>query len=317
MLLPGTDPITMLIELVPLLLLYEISIQPGAVLRGAGRDSRRGGRGRRVGRPARRLIYSQAVLFDLRGKRKRVVQVVYVMLAAIFLIGFIGFGIGVGGGPGGIFDALGIGGGGSGSGSSAFSDQLSKRRGASAQEPEGRAGPAQPRALRVPLGTVAAGPPDATTGLPALTEDAQSEFSKAVDDWNRYVEVADKPDPAVACQVAQAFVYLNDAAGAAKAEEIFAKARPEPEHLRDARPLPLRRRPDLRRATPRRRRRCPWPRRPPASGLTKQFASLRKRAAKHKQAQKAANSSGGKKNPGAALQNPFSGLTPTPTTPAP
>jgi hypothetical protein len=48
------------------------------------------------------------VLFDLRGKRRRLVQVSFAMLALLFLVGFLGFGIGVGGGPGGIFDALGI-----------------------------------------------------------------------------------------------------------------------------------------------------------------------------------------------------------------
>ena len=53
------------------------------------------------------------MLFDLRGKRKRVVQVVYASLAVIFLVGFVGFAIGSGNGPGGLFDAIGLGNGGS------------------------------------------------------------------------------------------------------------------------------------------------------------------------------------------------------------
>ena len=48
------------------------------------------------------------MLFDLRGKRKRLVQVSYALLAAIFLVGFVGFGIGVGNSPGGLFDAIGL-----------------------------------------------------------------------------------------------------------------------------------------------------------------------------------------------------------------
>jgi hypothetical protein len=47
------------------------------------------------------------MLFDLRGRgRRRTVQVVYIGLALIFLLGFVGFGVGGGFGSGGIFDAF-------------------------------------------------------------------------------------------------------------------------------------------------------------------------------------------------------------------
>ena len=36
------------------------------------------------------------MLFDLKGKRKRFVQVTYVVLAVLFAVGLIGFGIGGG-----------------------------------------------------------------------------------------------------------------------------------------------------------------------------------------------------------------------------
>src|SRR3954454_24210695 len=56
------------------------------------------------------------MIFDLKsGKRRRVVQVVFGILAFIFFISFVGFGVGSGNGVGGIFDALGIGGGSSSS----------------------------------------------------------------------------------------------------------------------------------------------------------------------------------------------------------
>ena len=51
------------------------------------------------------------MLFDLTGKRKRFLQIVFALLAGVFAISFVGFGIGSDAG-GGLFDAVGIGGGG-------------------------------------------------------------------------------------------------------------------------------------------------------------------------------------------------------------
>ena len=257
------------------------------------------------------------MLFDLRGKRKRVVQVVYVMLAGIFLIGFIGLGIGVGGGPGGIFDALGIGGGtNSSSGSSAFADQLSKAQERVQKHPKDEQALLTLTRYEYLTGQSQLGAPDSTTGVPTLTDDAQSEFSRAVDDWARYLAVADKPDPAVASQIAQAFVYLNDATGAAKAEAIFAKARPS-QNTYGTLALYLYADGQIPAGDAAAKKAIALAPKASRKGLQKQFASLHKRAVKQKQAQKSTNASGGKKNPGEALQNPFSGLTPTPPTGAP
>jgi hypothetical protein len=47
------------------------------------------------------------MLFDLRGRgRRRTVQVIYLGLALIFLLGFVGLGVGVGGSGGGLLNAL-------------------------------------------------------------------------------------------------------------------------------------------------------------------------------------------------------------------
>jgi hypothetical protein len=47
------------------------------------------------------------MLFDLRARgRRRTVQVVYVGLALLFLVGFIGFGVGVGGSGGGLVEGI-------------------------------------------------------------------------------------------------------------------------------------------------------------------------------------------------------------------
>ncbi len=62
------------------------------------------------------------MLFELGGKRKRVIQVIYVFLALLLAIGLVGLGIG-GSANGGIFDALGLTDGSSG-GSSQFDTQI-------------------------------------------------------------------------------------------------------------------------------------------------------------------------------------------------
>jgi hypothetical protein len=47
------------------------------------------------------------MLFDLRGRgRRRTVQVIYLGLAILFLLGFVGLGVGVGGSGGGLLNAL-------------------------------------------------------------------------------------------------------------------------------------------------------------------------------------------------------------------
>ena len=47
------------------------------------------------------------MLFDLRGRgRRRTVQVIYIGLAVIFMLGFVGLGVGGGFGSSGIFSAF-------------------------------------------------------------------------------------------------------------------------------------------------------------------------------------------------------------------
>ena len=110
MLLPGTDPVTMLICDGAALPAVRVLGPAGALLR----QPRRGGSGSRLDearRRADRFLYPPGpMIFDLKsGKRRRVVQVVFGFLAFIFFISFVGFGIGSDV-TGGIFDALGLGG---------------------------------------------------------------------------------------------------------------------------------------------------------------------------------------------------------------
>src|SRR5215218_6519914 len=63
------------------------------------------------------------MLFELGGRRKRFIQVIYVFLALLLGIGLVGLGIG-GSANGGIFDALGLTDSSSSSGGSQFDDQI-------------------------------------------------------------------------------------------------------------------------------------------------------------------------------------------------
>ena len=74
--LPGVDPVSMLLEMVPLVVLFELSI---LLAKAFGRPSRRSCRS--VG--FRRRFVTQPMLFDLQGKRRRVVQATYLILAVL------------------------------------------------------------------------------------------------------------------------------------------------------------------------------------------------------------------------------------------
>jgi tetratricopeptide (TPR) repeat protein len=253
------------------------------------------------------------VLFDLRGKRKKAVQVVYVMLAAIFLLGFVGFGIGVGGGPGGIFDALGIGNGSSSGGTSAFTQQVEAAQARAKKHPQDEAALLNLARYEYLQGQSQLGPPDQTTGQPQVTDDAVSTFNQAVDAWERYVKVAKKPDPALAGQIAFAYSTIGDFAGAARAQKIAADARPSANSyyqlaIYDYENL------DVKAGDAAGQRAVQVSSGSQKQTAKKQVEQLSKLAKKYVKQQKAASKASGQ-NPGQALQNPLGGLSPT--SPAP
>ena len=103
------------------------------------------------------------------------------LLAALFLLGFLGFGIGVGGGPGGIFDALGIGNGSSGgSTASAFDQQISNAQDKIKKDPHDEAA-----LLNLARYEYLAGQSqlsaDSATGAPVVTDASHTRFVEAVD----------------------------------------------------------------------------------------------------------------------------------------
>jgi len=251
------------------------------------------------------------VLFDLQsGKRRRVVQVVFGGLAATFVIGFLGFGIGVGGGPGGIFDALGIGNGSSSSSSSAFSQQISNAQARVKKNPKDEGALLNLARYEYLAGQSQLGAPSSPTSPPTVTDAAQSEFVLAVDAWTRYLRVAAKPDPGVASQIAQGYAYLNDATGAARAQEIFAKARPSGNTYGQ---LALYRyaNGDIAGGDAAAKQAVAASPASTRKQLQKQLADLGKRARQYKQAQAATAKAGGGSSSTQGLQNPFGGLGPS------
>jgi hypothetical protein len=257
------------------------------------------------------------MLFDIRGKRKRVVQVVYAALAVLFLVGFVGFGVGVGNGPGGIFDALGLGGGGSGSTSSAFAQQISSAEARVKKDPKDENALLNLAKYRYLRGQTELGQASTTTGAPEVTDTSRADFVQAVDYWNRYLKLAQKPDPIVAGYIAQGYAYLNDATGAAKAQELFAKAKPSA-NTYGTLALYLYANGDIKGGDAAAAKAVTAAPGASRKQIQKQLEQLGKQARKYKQAQataaKAGAANGTQGTGGQALQSPFGGLAPSGST---
>ena len=138
------------------------------------------------------------MLFDLKGRRKRLIQVVYVVLAVLFAAGLIGFGIG-GATSGGLFDA--IGGGGGGSSSSAFEKQVTRLERSVAAQPRNEKAWAELARTEYQVATTG-GDYDNETGT--FGEDALRHLRRSARAWERYLALKPRrPDPAVASLMVQ------------------------------------------------------------------------------------------------------------------
>src|SRR3954464_238166 len=119
------------------------------------------------------------MLFDVRGRRKRLIQVVYVGLAVLFGASLVFFGTGSGV-NGGLFDAFTGGGGGS---SSVFTDQYNKARERARISPQSPA--AQAAVVRASYNLAASTEgSDQSTG--ALSDKGQAAITAAAAAWERY-----------------------------------------------------------------------------------------------------------------------------------
>ncbi|MGI8460987.1 MAG: hypothetical protein ACR2OC_05015 [Solirubrobacterales bacterium] len=136
------------------------------------------------------------MLFDLSGKRKNVVRVVYGFLAVIFAGGFLFFGIGSEGG-GGLGDLLGFGTNDTGSGNPQFDQQIEDAEAAIATDPADEQALADLISVRFQAGNAAL-EGDETTGQISITPEAETQYQEAISAWEDYLKVAKKPDSGTA-----------------------------------------------------------------------------------------------------------------------
>jgi tetratricopeptide (TPR) repeat protein len=165
------------------------------------------------------------MLFDLSsGKRKRVVQVIYTMLALLMGGGLILFGIG-GGGSGGLLDAIGIGGDSGGSGNPQYDQQISDYEAQLQQNPRDTAAMLGLAKVHYLSATSSGVSTDAQTGQISISEDAHSELEQAAAAWQKYLKTdPENPNANAATNAVQVYQLLNDAGGAAEAQQIVADA---------------------------------------------------------------------------------------------
>jgi tetratricopeptide (TPR) repeat protein len=146
------------------------------------------------------------------------------VLALLFLVGFVGFGIGGEVGGGGIIDS--ITGGGGGSTAEQFEDQIEDAEDRVEEDPTDQKALENLAFYRAQSG-FAQLEIDEQTGQPiGLTEESRDEFEAAIDAWTKYLDVAKKPDDATAGQIIRAYQSLGDYEGAADTQEVVVKADP-------------------------------------------------------------------------------------------
>jgi hypothetical protein len=160
------------------------------------------------------------MLFDLKGKRKRLVQVVYLGLAILFGAGLVLFG--VGGSSGGLIDAFK--GGGGGGDSSAFSDLVQRAERRAARNP--RDPQAQLEIIRAQYNLASSTEgSDAETGQ--LTDRGQQAIIEMSQAWERYLKLKPKKiDSSAAAYAALAYGALQEYGKAVTTQRRSVASRP-------------------------------------------------------------------------------------------
>ena len=163
------------------------------------------------------------MLFDLQGKRRRLVQATYLILAILMGGGLVLFGVGSGDVSGGLFDAIS---GNDSSGSSANStvnDRIKRDEKALQLNPKNQAALEDLIRSHYQLAT-----DDADPNTGAFGTNGKEQLAKAAVAWQKYVDVAGKPDDSLAGLMVNAYGQggLNKPAEAATAAELVANARP-------------------------------------------------------------------------------------------
>lgn len=174
------------------------------------------------------------MLFDLQGKRRRVVQISYLGLALLMGGGLVLTGIGSNA-SGGLLDAFKGGGGGDNQGSKIVQDQIN------GAEKRAAANPRDVIALKaIVRGHYQLATADADPNTGNFGAKGKQELSKSAIAWERYLALKPKkPDPSLAGLMVQAYSGLatgNNNAAASKA--LYGKAASTAEILAGAQPSP-------------------------------------------------------------------------------
>lgn len=173
------------------------------------------------------------MLFELGGKRKRLIQVIYALLAFLLAAGLVFFGIGGATGGGGLFDAVGLGG--DSASSPQYDQQIDSANETLAQDPKD-----EQALLKLARYEFLTGQDqletDASTGQRTLTDDSVTSYRAAKDAWERYLKTdPKKPDDNVAALMLQAYEVTagidpatleSDVNGAYESALIISKSQP-------------------------------------------------------------------------------------------
>jgi tetratricopeptide (TPR) repeat protein len=160
------------------------------------------------------------VLFDLKGRRRRVVQVTYLFLAVLMGGGLVFFGIG-GDVSGGLFDAFN---GGSTSGNSIVQDRIDENNDKLETDPKNAVALKE---LARDWYQLANDEADPTTGQ--FTDEGKERLANSDDAWQRYLDLdPKKPDPSLASLMVNVYAPtgLNKPAEGAEAAEIVTTEQP-------------------------------------------------------------------------------------------
>jgi hypothetical protein len=171
------------------------------------------------------------MLFDIRGRRKNVVRVVYAILALL-----MGGSLFLTVGPFNLGEFFGAGG--TSNASEVYDEQVERIEANLAKDPND-----ENLLVALTRAEISAGTAKTGTSLegenPQLPPDARTDYRQALEAWNRYLNQAgDKPNPVLAQLVAQTFFTLSErgsytlqeietnGATAVKAQRIAAEERP-------------------------------------------------------------------------------------------
>jgi hypothetical protein len=164
------------------------------------------------------------MIFDLQGKRRRLVQGTYLVLAILMGGGLVLFGVGSGNISGGLFDAItGKNSNSSGAVNSTVNARIKKDQRALVVNPNNEAALADLVRSHYQLATDDA---DANTG--AFGTQGKAQLSQASTAWKRYVVLSKNPSDSLASLMLQAYGQggLNKPTDAANAAQVIAAARP-------------------------------------------------------------------------------------------